>query len=272
MMSLLLNPKLQARVFIDPPRNGSWNMAIDDAMLDWSGQQRDVLLRVYQWLEPTLSLGYFQKYADRQAIAGADGLAIVRRATGGGAILHHHEITYSIAVPQSDTSLGASTGIYDLVHGVVVRWLNELGLLAQTWTCTVGLAATSFHPRRQATESQPFLCFERRCAGDVVAAGCKLMGSAQRRSQHALLQHGSLLLASSPHTPGLRGLSELLGCGWQIDQRATFAEQLAVRIGDCLGDGMGLEVCEPVSLPDEILTQASSRIDRFGNPQWLCRL
>ena len=74
-------------------------MAVDEAILLSAADRGEATLRLYQWSRPTLSLGYFQKAADRSVHAASLDWEWVRRSTGGGAIMHHHEATYSLAVP-----------------------------------------------------------------------------------------------------------------------------------------------------------------------------
>ena len=112
---------MEAFSYIDEPRSGLMNMAIDEAMLDFADEQRAVVLRLYRWAEPTLSLGYFQNISDRLSHLPSSDLLMVRRATGGGAIVHHHDLTYSLVVPQSSSSVGAAPAIYAAVMG---RWWN----------------------------------------------------------------------------------------------------------------------------------------------------
>ncbi|MCC7425164.1 MAG: hypothetical protein IT428_33255, partial [Planctomycetaceae bacterium] len=81
------------------PRSGAWNMAIDEALLETAVDAEQCTLRFYRWSEPTVSLGYFQKPEEAAADPLLAGLPIVPRLSGGGAILHHHEWTYSIALP-----------------------------------------------------------------------------------------------------------------------------------------------------------------------------
>jgi lipoyl(octanoyl) transferase len=257
---------MDAFVYLDVPRTGLWNMAIDDAILERAGQHREIFLRVYQWSEPTLSLGYFQKYSDRTEIAEYNSLATVRRATGGGAILHHHEVTYSLALPQSATVLGAAPEIYVMVHSVVVEWLRELGLDASQWGVPAGL---SDFPRL--AKHQPFLCFHRRSIGDIVSGQFKLMGSAQRRSKTAILQHGSLLLSRSPYVPSLAGICQLLGRETQQDQRSQFASQLAQRLGSRISSVLDARLHDLAEISEEILSDARDRLEVFGDPQWLGR-
>lgn len=153
-----------------------------------------------------MSLGYFQKFADFEGFGPTQGLPVVRRATGGGAIVHHYDWTYSIAMPAAEVGAaahGASTRLYDCVHQAVVDWLGTFGIKAQLWSKELANEASCL------TSGCSFLCFERRHAGDVVVNSSKVMGSAQRRLAGAVLQHGSLLLSNSSFAPSLVGLTEL---------------------------------------------------------------
>src|SRR5687767_13677741 len=96
------------RLLIDPPASGAWNMAVDEALLA-SAAAGVATLRFYTWSQPTLSLGYFQHAHQRDAHAASRSCPLVRRASGGGAILHDRELTYSLAVPLRQR-LGAQSG------------------------------------------------------------------------------------------------------------------------------------------------------------------
>lgn len=191
---------------VDVARRGLDNMAIDQAMLEQTAVDSLARLRIYRWSEPTVSLGYFQKFSDFEGFETTRGLPVVRRATGGGAIVHHYDWTYSIAMPSAELgsqTQGASTRLYDCVHGAVVSWLAQRGITAQLWS-------PQLLPELNCpTSGCSFLCFERRHAGDVVCGSSKILGSAQRRLGGALLQHGSFLLQKSPYAPSLAGLVEL---------------------------------------------------------------
>lgn len=186
---------------VDKPRSGVENMAIDRTMLDSAAERQVPLLRIYRWANPTVSLGYFQKYSEFEGLTQLAAADCVRRATGGGAIVHHHDWTYSLALPESAvqaSKLGAANPIYEGIHGQIVRWLNSIGVPAEQW--------------RGGSEgnSKAFLCFQRRSDGDVVSGAHKVLGSAQRRTRGAILQHGSLLLKASRFAPALAGVAEVL--------------------------------------------------------------
>lgn len=188
-------------LLVDKPRSGVENMQTDHQMLCHAASHDRAFLRLYEWSAPTLTLGYFQKSADRREHRESSSLDCVRRATGGGAIVHHHDWTYSLALPPKllDSKLGAAQHVYDCIHDTVVEWLTNRNFAARKWS----------EPTCRA-ESCSFLCFERRSLGDVIIGESKVMGSAQRRYKGALLQHGSLLLKQSQHAPSLLGLEELL--------------------------------------------------------------
>ncbi len=144
-------------------------------------------LRLYQWDQPTISLGYFQPFAEYEALPARLGaLPAVRRLTGGGAILHDQELTYSLALPVNDPLVnGSANKLYELMHEAVIRSFREMGIEANP--CGTSDDST---PTRG-----PFFCFARRHCFDVIVCGDKIVGSAQRRTRQAILQHGSIVTA-----------------------------------------------------------------------------
>lgn len=229
------------------------NMALDQAMLDQASISQQCLLRFYQWEQPTLSLGYFQPYAERHEHQASSSIECVRRSTGGGAIIHHHDWTYSLALPESSTNgkklaKGATEELYDCIHAEVVSWLNErFHVNAKTWPANA--QATSVG------KAEPFLCFARRSTGDVVVDTHKLLGSAQRRQKGAILQHGSFLLAKSPFAPTLLGLQEVVGNSLldpPTNDLADIFEEYRLRIRRILATRMGLKFTEAKNLVDFI--------------------
>lgn len=209
---------------VDIPRSGAANMAIDQLLLEEAVRLNRPMVRVYQWAEPTVSLGYFQKYADFQQHPCFVAPDAVRRATGGGAIVHDFDWTYALALPTASapatgpaaqsSAIGAAMPVYDCIHDSVVAWLRELGWNASKWSEAPGAVVP---PAERKGKSADFLCFARRSQGDVVVDGAKIMGSAQRRIRGGLLQHGSLLLKRSPLAESLPGLYDLKGgCGLEV--------------------------------------------------------
>jgi lipoate-protein ligase A len=173
-------------------------MAVDEVLLE-DAESGVATFRCYGWSEPTLSLGYFQRAADRADHAASLPCPLVRRASGGGAILHATELTYSFAVLVADRLGGDAASLYQTIHGAIVETLTRFGVVANAFPGPDEEAASSF------------LCFQRRIAGDLVVGRSKIVGSAQRRHRGAILQHGSVLLGASRFAPELPGIAELTG-------------------------------------------------------------
>lgn len=252
---------------IDVARSGLDNMSIDQAMLQQTAADGVARLRIYQWSEPTVSLGYFQKLADFEKFNDGSNLTVVRRATGGGAIVHHYDWTYSICMSASEVgagALGASKRLYDCIHQSVILWLNQFGKAAELWS-DQPLPDLQTNSAACSAGGCSFLCFERRHAGDVIMDRYKVMGSAQRRLGSAILQHGSLLLSTSPYAKTLMGLSQL-----SVDvtqQLLGFSRQIRNSLSDDFG--ISFQCCdnsEPlVPIPEEVKF-------RFASQAWVARM
>jgi lipoate-protein ligase A len=237
---------------VDPPASGPWNMAVDEALLADAIENGLATLRLYQWSEPTLSLGYFQAHDDRNQHAASRQVAVVRRQSGGGAILHDHELTYSLALPAKHPLARHAEKLYTAVHEVVATVLAPyVTATAAGWVFRLRCDDCSLP-----TSDEPFLCFERQAKGDLLliqpatnpwantaSPGWKILGSAQRRRQGAILQHGSLLFEKSPAAPELDGLNDLTGT-------TLSAAEVAAELAGNLDVALNLRL-EPHELPDK---------------------
>ena len=207
----------------EPPHSGAWNMAVDEALLEAAVDGAGTVLRWYQWEAATLSLGYFQKSDDLPTTDKQwSALPVVRRLSGGGAILHHHELTYSCALPASHPLTNDPYQIYLAMHKAVIDVLRPMGF-------DVRLRAARFGKDGPA---EAFLCFSRGDEMDVVFGTDKVLGSAQRRRRGAVLQHGSLVLTRSEFAPQFPGLFELAP---EVDQR-ELQRALALATAGVLGE------------------------------------
>jgi lipoate-protein ligase A len=181
--------------------DGPHNMAADEVLLE-SAAAGTASLRYYGWSEATLSLGYFQPEQVRRRDARLAGLPYVRRPTGGATLIHHHELTYALALPAGCPWQPPGQPVASWlgrVHAIIGAALGDLGVRSQ--------CGASQHERA----FTGFLCFQHLTAGDVLIGKDKIVGSAQRRLRGALLQHGAILLSASPHAPVLPGICELGG-------------------------------------------------------------
>ncbi len=121
-------------LLIDPPQDGLTNMAVDEALLGMAAAgELGPVLRFYQWSPATLSLGYFQRYTERAAHPPSEHCAIVRRASGGGAILHDRELTYSLVLPAGHALTARAEPLYRAVHQALIDVLAERGFAARFW-------------------------------------------------------------------------------------------------------------------------------------------
>lgn len=165
------------------PAPGARNMAVDEALMG-AGRVGEVVLRTYRWSPPCLSFGRNQQSRGRyDAEAAAErGIDLVRRPTGGRAVYHHRELTYAVAAPAG--LWGGLRPSYRKINRALARGLRGLGVRVDV----------SDRKGRTPGPSASRACFRDPLPGELVAAGRKLVGSAQWRSDGALLQHGSVLL------------------------------------------------------------------------------
>ncbi len=171
---------------IDPPLSGEENMQRDEAMAEACLEDRQPRLRFYTWRRPTLSLGFNQK--DRRVLKSAieeHDYDLVRRPTGGRAVLHADEITYGVAMP------GAGRGVHE-TYGRISRALARGFRILGADGVTFARSTPDFRDHYRTTESEG--CFSASALNELLFDGRKLVGSAQRRYGDILLQHGSILL------------------------------------------------------------------------------
>lgn len=190
--------------------DGPTNMAADAVLLE-SAIAGVASLRFYGWSQPTLSLGYFQTAAERLRDPLVANLPWVRRPSGGGALVHDVEATYALALPAGLAWQRRGESWLRRMHEVLAAALRECG-------ANVEIAA-------QERKLGEFLCFQHQTLGDVVLNGHKVVGSAQRKSRGAMLQHGAILLGASAHAPQLPGLAEQTGAAFQWS-RSGIVERL----------------------------------------------
>ena len=260
------------------PATGAENMAIDEA-ITMAIAEGLVLptLRFYAWAPPCVSMGRNQKVAEVDiARCGALGYGIVRRPTGGRAILHTDELTYSIiAAPDHPLMAGLVLDSYLRLSAGLVAGLVRLGIAAEP-------APGTNRPGPDVSAA----CFEVPSAYEIVAGTRKLLGSAQARRARSVLQHGSLPLTGD--------LTRVVDCLTFTDEaeretlrrslhgHAATAEELAGRpisyleaeaamiVG--LAEALALELA-PGELTDAERTWAAELVrDRYGSAEWTARV
>jgi lipoate-protein ligase A len=242
---------MRCRILPHLVADGPAQMALDGAILEAVSAAPDAaVLRTYAWAPATLSLGYFQPAALIDTDPRFAAVPVVRRSTGGGAIWHDRELTYSLVLPRAHPASARPQSLYEAVHQALVEALNAAGVPA----------------RRRGPQptggDRPFLCFTDRDPEDIVVGSAKVVGSAQRRRPGAVLQHGSLVLAASPVTPELPGIAELAP-GVEADPAAWSARLVAA-----VTAALGL-VPEPWA-PPAALAEAATRLEAevYRTAEW----
>ncbi len=196
----------------------AFNLALDEVLL--LGSRRT--LRFYEWDPPGLSLGYFQQL--EEGVLGEfrqQGMRVVRRPTGGGAIAHIHELTFSVTDDLGAGVFGPSVPEgYERIHRVFCRALGDL---------EVDATPREEHCLQSDLAEASWLCFYKSSPVDLAASGRKLLGSAERRLGNRVLHHGSLPLGANPVT------GEATHCSAEAGRPVSFqevAERVAVRFAE----------------------------------------
>jgi len=167
----------------------AFNMALDEALLVVHEAYATLpTLRIYGWCQPTLSLGYAQNARQEVDLDAcqAQGITVVRRPTGGRAVLHDREVTYSVVMPLLADGQSSITEYYRRIGMALATALQSLSI-------PVHLARPKVRPAAGRTPASP-ACFAALSRYELSAAGKKIVGSAQKRAQRAVLQHGSIPL------------------------------------------------------------------------------
>ncbi len=272
-------PRATWRLLNTPPADGPWNMAVDEAILEAVGQrQSSPTLRLYAWQPPCLSLGYAQsiQVVDEDRLSDK-GWNIVRRSTGGGAILHTDELTYSVVGPTDDPRLkGDILTSYRRLSEAISQALENIGLAVETQP----------HEKLQQDKSSEPVCFEVPSHYEIAVGGKKLVGSAQARKKDTVLQHGTLPLFGD-----LTRITQVLVYPDE-DTRSMAAERLisrATTVESVLGKIVTWEKAAKAFIfafqgvlniefeTDELTTQEQTRAkelvaEKFGKEAWTKRL
>ncbi len=248
------------RVLDSGPADGATNMAVDHALLDRAATSGEAVLRIYAWSRPTLSFGMHERARLSAAVLAAQGVDAVRRPTGGRALLHHREVTYSVTAPTAGTALGES---YRAINAILLDAVARLGVRAAE------------APRRaRATAPDGAACFAEPNMGELTVDGRKLVGSAQRRDERALLQHGSILLDDDqPMIATLRGLPAAPSAAATLNallaRPVHYAEVRDALVAALLG-AVGATVPEALD-PDELPPAVAAHRARYASDEWTFR-
>jgi lipoate-protein ligase A len=267
------------RLINSPPAAGAWNMSVDESILESVTQGLSpTTLRLYSWQPPCLSLGYAQPFSDVDLNnLSALGWDMVRRPTGGRAILHTDELTYSVIGLQEDPNLsGTVLESYQRLSAALLKALEMLGLPARA----------DPHPSIPQNNNSPRpICFEVPSTYEITVGGRKIIGSAQARKKGGVLQHGSLPLKGDlGRITAALALSEdeRKNASLRIHSRAATVEEMlgyapqweevAIAFQRAFEWTLNLELHPShLSAWEENRAQELLR-DKYGNQAWIAKL
>jgi lipoate-protein ligase A len=260
------------RLLVDGAADGAWNMAVDEALLEscasGEGAPRAPTLRLYGWRPPALSLGRRQgaQGAHDPGYLRSEGIDLVRRPTGGRAVLHEHERTYAVvgrlhAAPFE----GGVLDTYARIAAALVEALRALGIEA----------AGARAPQGVGPDPGPSgfpVCFDHVGAHEISVDGRKIVGSAQLRRRGAFLQHGSILIRSDParvsaatgapvRSGRFVGISDVLAR--EVDPREIDAEVAAA-----FARVLAVELRHGVLSTEELRRARELRLTKYSDPIW----
>jgi len=258
-------------------QTGAMNMAIDEVLLHAvaSGESPPVL-RFYRWAPATVSLGYAQSVATDVdlAVCREAGLDLVRRTTGGRAVLHDQEVTYAVVAPIDSGSFGHSVlDCYRVISEVLLQALQRFGLPARL---------VPGKPRGGQQNATKAVCFSAPSQYELVIEGCKVAGSAQKRQGGAFLQHGSipvemdldllgriLKAEANPETAGA-----LNAVGWlnRWRKQPLQVADVEAAIRDEFARQLHIEWLPSVPTAAEAKSAVALVKTKFGNPAWNMKL
>jgi lipoate-protein ligase A len=261
------------RLIVTPPSGGAWNMGCDHALAESVGRGGPPVLRLYGWRPAAVSVGWHQPL---EAVRGrlehlrAKGIEAVRRPTGGAAVLHAEEVTYSVAAPVSLPALGGrASRACALIHEALREGLASLGIGHLELSPAGSGGATA------AAGRSPH-CFALPSRFEIAWHGRKLVGSAQRRLEGSLLQHGSVPLAGDqsaleelwPDAPAPTRTASLR----EAAGRPLMEEEVRAALRRGFERALGIAFLEDALRPEEEARAAELERVRYSEPAYLLRV
>ncbi|MDD8019760.1 MAG: biotin/lipoate A/B protein ligase family protein [Acidobacteriota bacterium] len=255
-------------LFEPEPLPGSWNMAVDEYLFHQAQRTQATYIRFYTWLRPTASLGCHQEVSRVVNLEECNrrGVDVVRRMTGGKLVLHHLEVTYSVASGQAGVFTSTLEGSYRLISEALIKGLELMGLQPALASSTSKAYARSNLP-----------CFAYPARNEIEITGKKIIGSAQKRSGSYFIQHGSiplmseleLLMAVSFGLPQARQ-ERMTSISSELGRTISYQEAAGYFI-EGFRSYFGFEF-QPLSLaPSELDRIKKIETDKYGHADWTLR-
>lgn len=257
------------RLLRSAPQSGAMNMAIDDALLQMVSTGRSLpILRLYRWYPPALTLGYSQSIDAGVDLSACrkEGIDVVRRTTGGRAVLHDYEVTYAVVAPSGPPFGNTVPESYRIIAGVLREALARMGISAE------------LVPGRSHGRQERAVCFTAPAQYELLVDGCKVAGCAQKRLGGTFLQHGSLPLdidleQLSRILPGGTGESaeeRFHGVGWlnRFAPSPLDIDLVETHLIAAFAANLPISFIDDAPTAEEVALAEKLHAERYGNPAW----
>lgn len=266
---------LSFRLLVDPRQPGARNMAVDEALLQCMADGGDPVLRLYGFAPPCLSLGRFQPVADLEddARRRRDGVDLVRRPTGGRAVLHDDEVTYAVVLGRRHLQPFSKRAAYRASAAILLRLLPALGVRG---VVRPGAAAAHDGAARPGPPAPDPDCYRTTAEYEVTAGQRKLVGSAQTTTRGAALQHGTIPLTGAytrirrylrPHRPAAPAAPAATSVAGETECRHTYQGALQL-LATAAAARLRVRRSE-LSAAEARLARELER-SRYAAPGWTC--
>lgn len=267
--------QLSFRLLVDPRQPGARNMAVDEALLRCMADGGDPVLRLYGFSPPCLSLGRFQPVADLadDARRRRDGVDLVRRPTGGRAVLHDDEVTYAVVLGRRHLQPFSKRAAYRVSAAILLRLLPALGVHGVVRPAAAAHAEAARTPPPAPDPD----CYRTTAEYEVTAGQRKLVGSAQTTTRGAALQHGTIPLSGAytrirrylrPHRPAAPATDSVAtSVAGETDCRHTYRGALQL---------LATAAAERLQVRRSELSAAEARLarelerSRYAAAEWTC--
>lgn len=253
------------RIITNGPEHAFMNMALDEAISEAVRQKNSPpTLRLYQWDRPSISIGYFQKISDIDAdYCRENDYPVVRRLTGGRAILHNMELTYSLSsLHNSYPFNGSLLDNYKTISSALLSGLKSIGIEAEM----------SFVKKRNEGHRDP-ACFKAASYGEITVDSRKIIGSAQKRYKNGFMQHGSILFNFNSHELG-SALMESTGNNFNgigsINEYAPgiSPDDFKGTLKDAFEEKLTIKLIPDVPTAFELTLAKELKQKKYSTPEW----
>jgi len=253
------------RMIIQGPENAFFNMALDESISEAVREHSSPpTLRLYRWDTPSLSIGHFQKISDIDTdYCSSKNYPVVRRQTGGRAILHDEELTYSLSAPKGLPMFGESLmENYTMISRALIAALHANNISARA----------SFERKKGTMQRDP-ACFKAVSFAEITIDGKKLIGSAQKRFSNGFMQHGSILFdldtVKLSRILRYKNSEEFSGIGTMKEYAPELSyEDLAVSLKSSFEKTLGVKLITDNPTKQELNMAGKLQKEKYSSKKW----